>query len=347
MENKIKDIPKIQQQPRAASDTSIHYGYVAFKDIDLSGPLGIEHHVQPGNSPYYRFMPCRELIPFTNVVYSEIDEKAAATTSYAPRGLPIVQRQKSARECMEEMVSSYEEWGFVHLTPLMGYSEDEAFHVFQTIQPFTYKLGELLDQVEHGAVDRINETMPYVATYNEQSFTLQPLPSDLKAVAREVQQQIIRSVEVAVAKGEDQREKTVQSMTQYFSTGTGKRRADPLDQYIFNEFNEELPRLIGGKGEDKDNSANILEKLADAIMGRQKTDELEQKLAEVAALKAKLEAAAPIAEPATIGEAKTYSVGDKVIVGGQEAVITAKPFGKVKVQFADGSARTVPKDEIG
>lgn len=345
MENKIKEIPKIQQQPRAASETAIHYGYVAFKDIDLSGPLSIEHQVQPSTSPYYRLLPCRELIPFTNIIIAEIDEKAAATTSYANRGLPIVQRQKNAKECIDEMVISYETWGFVQIDPLTGYSEDEAFHVFQTVQPFTYKLADLLDQLEYGATDRINEVAPYAVNYNNQSFTLQPLPAELKEVARQVQAILVRSAEVAISMGADTREKTVQAMTQYFSTGTGKRRADPLDQYIFDQFNEEPPKLLSNKEGGKDNSAGVLEKLAEVILGKQKNEELEKELAEVKELKEQLKAV--VAQPATIeATPKTVSVGDKVVVGGQEAVVTAKPFGKVKVQFTDGSSRTVAKDEI-
>jgi hypothetical protein len=344
MENQIKQIPKIQQQPRAASDTAIHYGYLAFKDVDLSGPLGMEHHVQPDTSPYYRRIPCRELIPFTNIVFSEVDEKAAATTSYASTVLPIVQRQKTARECVDQLVASYEDWGFTHLAPLVGFSEDEAFQIFQTIQPFTYKLGDLLNEVEYGATDRINETAPYVVAYNGQSFTMQPLPESLKEAARKVQAIILRSVEVAVDKGADQREKTVQSMTQYFSTGQGKRRADPLDQYIFSEFNEEVPRLMGGKNE-KDGTTGVLEKLAEVILGKQKQEEVDKELAELRALKDQLQNV--VKEPVTIEKpASTYSVGDTLVVGGQEAVITAKPFGRLKVQFVDGSSRTVSKDEL-
>lgn len=346
MENQIKEIPKIQQQPRAASQTAIHYGYLAFKDVELSGPLGMEHHVQPEGSPYYRRIPCRELIPFTNIVFTAIDERAAATTSYAPTALPVTQRQKTAKECVEEMTISYEEWGFVHLAPIVGYSEDDAFHIFQTIQPFTFKLGDLFNEVEYAAAERIQMTEPYTVTYNGQSFTMQPLPAELKTVAEQVRQLMIRSVEVAVAKGEDQREKTVQSMTQYFSTGTGKRRADPLDQYIFDQFNEPLPRLINGK-EEKDSGTGVIDKLAEAILGKQKNEALEQELAELRALKEQLKATVAVAEPVTMEQGtKTYAVGDKVIVQGQDAVITAKPFGKIKVQFTDGSLRTVPKDEI-
>lgn len=348
MENVIREIPKIQQQPKMASDTAIHYGYVAFKDIDLSGPLGLEHIVQPSTSPYRQILPCRELLPFTNVVIAEIDERAAATTSYGARPLPMVQRQKSARECVDEMVGAYEDWGFVSFPMLTGYLEEEAFQIFQTLQPFTYKLADILDQVEYGSEDRINEVMPYVVEYQGQSFTLQPLSAELKVVAREVRELMIRSIEVAVSKGEDAREKTVQSMTQYFSTGTGKRRADPLDNYIFNEFNQEIPRLIGSEKEKGESGTGVLEKLAEAIMGKQKNDELEKELAEVRKLKEELLSATATKEPATIeATPKTFTVGDKVVVSGQEAVVTAKPFGKIKVQFTDGSSRTVAKDEIG
>jgi hypothetical protein len=348
MENTIKEIPKIQQQPKQATETAIHYGYIAFKDINLSGPLGLEYNVQPPTSPYRTLLPCRELLPFTNVVYAEIDEQMAATTAFTGRPLPMTQKQKNARQCVEELVAAYEEWGFVSLNVLTGYTEEDAFHIFQTIQPFTYKLGDILDAVEYGSEDRIKEVQPYAVQYQGQSFTLQPLPADLKDLARQVRDLMLRSIEVAVAKGEDTRERTVQSMTQYFSTGEGKRRADPLDNYIFDQFNQEVPKLIGNKDSSSDNSTGVLEKLAEVILGKQKNEQLEQELTELRKLKGELEAVMPKPEPATIeASPKPISVGDKVTVGGVKAVVTAKPFGKVKVQFEDGSSRTVPKDEIG
>jgi hypothetical protein len=348
MENVIREIPKIQQQPRQASETAIHYGYVAFKDIDLSGPLGLEHTVQPADSPYRKHLPCRELLPFTNIVIAEIDETAAATTSYGARPLPIVQRQKNARECVNEMVGAYEDWGFVSFPMLTGFSEEDAFHIFQTLQPFTYKLVDILDQVEYGSEDRIAEVAPYTVNYLGQSFTLQPLPVELKEVAKKVRELMIRSIEVAVAKGEDAREKTVQSMTQYFASGEGKRRADPLDQYLFDQFNEQIPRLIGGDKEPAQDTTSILAQLAQAITGSRQDDALAKELEEVRKLKEELKAALPKSEPVTIEQApKAATVGDKVVVSGQEAVITGRPFGRFKVQFNDGSSRTVTKDELG
>lgn len=340
MENQIKQPPKIQQQPRQASDTAIHYGYVAFKDIPLVGPLGIEHTVQPENSPYRRELPCRELLPFTNVIVHEIDEKIAGTTSFIRTVTPITATQKSAKQCVAEMSIAYENWGFVGLDALTGYSEDEAFHIFQTIQPFTFKLVDLLDELEYGGSERIDKDESYKVEYDGQSFTLEPLPEHLKEVARQVQAQMLSSAEIAVALGEDAREKTVQAMTQYFSTGSGKRRADPLDTYIFKEFKQELPKLIG-KEEKGDGGA--LQKLADILTGNQKQSEIEKELAELRELKEQLKT--QIAQPVTI-ESAPIAVGQAVTVGGQAATVVAKPFGKVKVEFEDGSSRTVAKEEI-
>lgn len=337
MKNKsnVNQIPKIQQTPKLANDTAIHYGYVAFKDINLGGPMGLEHHVQPDQSPYYRELPCRELLPFTNILYTAIDEQAAASTSYVRQAAPIYTEQKTARECVEEMAASYEPWGFEVLAELTGYDEDEAFHIFQTIQPFTYRLKDLLREVEYAAVDRIDAVMPYVVAYENESFTLEPLPPHLKAVARAVQQRIIRSVEVATNMGLDMKDKTTQSMTQYFATGSGKRRPDPLDQYLFNEFGEEPPTLLNAK--EPESGTGVLEKLAD-LLGGKKDDKVEKELAEIRALKEQLQE--KIAAP------KAVTIGQQVTVGGQEAVVTAKPFGKIKVTFNDGSVKTVEKSEI-
>lgn len=344
MENQLKGVPKIQQQPRTATETAIHYGYIAFKDIDLRGPLGIEHFVQPESSPYRFELPCRELLPFTNVVYHEVDEQAAATTSFMPRPNPIVQRQKTARQCVAELVISYEDWGFVALDGLTGLPEDEAFHIFQTIQPFTYKLKHLVDEIEVGALNRIDKDEEYTVTYKDQTLTLQPLPSHLKELARGIAAVMAGSARIAEAMGEDTREKTIQAMTQYFSTGAGKRRADPLDQYVFTELEAEIPQLIGKK-EEGDNSAGILEKLAEAIVGKKQDDSLQQELAELRALKEELKGS--LGATATIkADAPAVSIGDTVTVGNQTAVVLAKPFGKFKVEFADGSTRTVAKEEI-
>lgn len=337
MSNKtnVNKIPKIQQAPRMASDTAIHYGYVAFKDIHLGGAIGLEHHVQPQESPYYRELPCRELIPFTNIVYMEIDEEAAAAVSYLRGGSPIIPNQKTARECAYEMLQSYETWGFEVLSDLTGYDEDEAFHVFQTIQPFTYRLKDLLQELEYNAVERIENTEAYTVEYEGESYQLNPLPKELKEVALRVLPKMIRSADVAVTLGEDTKEKTTQAMTQYFATGTGKRRPDPLDHYVFQELGEELPKLVDNK--NKNNDGGILGQLVE-LLGGKKNDSIEKELAELRELKEKLASSLP--------SPKTVTIGQTVSVNGQEAVVTSKPFGKIKVTFTDGSTQTVEKTEI-
>lgn len=335
----VKEIPKIQQQPRLASDTAIHYGYVAFKDIELGGAMGLEHHVQPEHSPYYRTIPCRELVPFTNIVFAAFDDKAAASPSYVRGATPVYAKQKTAKQCANEMRSSYEPWGFEVLDELTGFSEDEAFHIFQTIQPFGYRLKDLLQEVEYGATLRIRETAPYTVKYGDSTMELQPLPAHLKPVAEAVQQRIVRSAEVAVDFGLDTKEQTTQAMTQYFATGAGKRRADPLDQYVFEEFGEELPALLSPK--QPDSGTGVLEKLAD-LLGGKKDDAVEKELAALRATVEELKQDKVTEEPTT----KAVTIGQSVVVGGQEATVTGKPFGKIKVTFTDGSSRTVDKAEI-
>ena len=333
----INEIPKIQQQPRAASETAIHYGYVAYHDIDLTGSYGIERKVQPPNSPSFTGLPSRQLLPFTNIVISEIDNYAAASTSYVRTSVPVVSKQKTARQCVEEMRDSYEQWGFVVLDMLTGFPEEDAFKIFQAIQPFAYKLKDLQNAVEYGADERINASVPYTAVYGDQTVDLEPLPAELKEIAGKVKETILKSIDVAVAMGEDLREKTTQSMTQYFATGTGKRRPDPHDVYIFAEFDQEIPKLISS-GKPSDDGLGVLSKLAEVLGMQKKSDEIEQELAELRALKEELKAATAAPKVATIGET--------VIVEGKTATIVGKPFGKVKVEFEDGSTATVTKDEL-
>ena len=64
----IRAVPTLDK-PVAASDSETRYGYVAYHDI----ALGNDHKVQPDGSPYYKMIPCRELIPFTNITVGEID----------------------------------------------------------------------------------------------------------------------------------------------------------------------------------------------------------------------------------------------------------------------------------
>jgi hypothetical protein len=234
----IKAIPKIQRNPRTVSQNAMHYGYVAYHDIALGN-----QRVQPEGSPYYHVLPCRELIPFTNIEVSEIDEKQVQNGK-RPKGQPPIKMvQKTAFECATEVESSYADWNFQILDALTGLSEDDAFRVFQTVQPFPYKLKDL--QIEIGQADnRIDQDEPYTVTYEGNTVTLNPLSEDEKERARAIQQQVAASANQAVELGTDKWQKTITSMTRAFAGGDGKVTPDPLDKYLANEFGTKPPQLV-------------------------------------------------------------------------------------------------------
>lgn len=283
-----KQIPNIHQQPRLASDTAPHYGYVAFKDINLNGSTGKEYWVQPENSPYYNVIPCRELIPFTNIAAPKINEDMAATTSVVGnRALPVTLEQKTAKACAEEMETAYAAWDFKVLRDLTGLSREEAGFVFYTIQPFPFLLKDILDELEYEASERIAQTEPYVVSYNGEEYELQPLPAHLKEIAENVRARMAESAQKAFSLGEETKFSTTQSITQFYATGTGKRRADPHDAYIFREFGEEVPKLL-----NKDETQKVVT-TESAEMMELRRREIELKERELALREAELSKTAP------------------------------------------------------
>jgi hypothetical protein len=107
------DAPNIENTPARANETVAHYGYCAFHDINLTGPGGQEHQVQPEGSPYYRILPARRLIPYTNIRSFEPDEMLARKTTHkrAQAEQATIQKQKTARQCAEEVRDSYQPQG--------------------------------------------------------------------------------------------------------------------------------------------------------------------------------------------------------------------------------------------
>ena len=231
-------IPKIQRNPRTVSNNAMHYGYVAYQDIQLGGK-----RVQPEGSPYYHVLPCRELLPFTNIEVGEIDEKLVQRAK-RPKGQPPVKIvQKTAYECAQEMEISYADWAFVILHPLTGLDEDSAFRIFQVVQPFAYRLGDIELEVAQ-AESRIDADEPYTVTYDGNTVALEPLSEDEKEVARKVLNLITPSITHAVNIAQEKWQKTTISMTSRFSGGEGKASGDPLDKKLAKEFGLKLPELL-------------------------------------------------------------------------------------------------------
>ena len=231
-------IPKIQQNPRTVSQNALHYGYVAYQDIQLGGK-----QVQPEGSPYTQVLPCRELIPFTNIEVGEIDEKQVQNRNRKKGVAPVKIKQKTAYECVQEMEISYADWAFVILHPLTGLAEEDAFKIFQTVQPFPYKLKDI--QLEVGqAENRIEQENPYTVTYEGNTVALEPLSEDEKVIARKVVDLITPSINQALELGTDKWQRTITSMTRAFSGGEGKVTPDPLDRKLAVEFGTKPPQLV-------------------------------------------------------------------------------------------------------
>lgn len=236
----IRAVPQFAA-PKAVSDDAIRYGYVAYHSI----ALGNDHQVQPDTSPYHKLIPCRELIPFVNMNVTEIDiQRYGEGGTFNKANIsPVKQRIKTAKECGAEMQSSYEMWGFAVLEPLTGLDTEQAFRIFQTIQPFPYKLRDIEDALAD-AESRIEAIAPYQVSYHGETVELAPLSEEEKALAYETLPLIQRSANVAVTIGEDKIKQTVESMNSRFSGGDGKKAPDPHDKYLSEELGLELPKLI-------------------------------------------------------------------------------------------------------
>lgn len=283
-------IPNIERKPRAVSDTAAHYGYCAFKDIELGGPGGLEHNVQPPDSPYYRRLPARTIIPFTNVIHREIDEMANAANARnpgGPSGVIYKEFNKTAKECVMEMTESYADWGFKFIDPLTAYTAKDVERVFEVIQPFEYKLNELVSEFAYKAEERIAADEPFEVEYKGQTVTIEPLSEGLKDVARQTLEVLQASVNRAFNKAKEDEQKTVISMTKAFAGGDGKTVPDPHDKYVFDQLGTKTPQLLVTEENKEDGALKILaEALAKKDAGeaerlRAKELELDEKLAKV------------------------------------------------------------------
>jgi hypothetical protein len=227
----IEAPPNIENTPARANETVTHYGYVAYHDINLTGPGGQEYQVQPADSPYYQSIPARRMIPFTNITTTVPNEKLARATSPRNRAkMASKQEGKTARQCAEEIRDSYQPWGFTILNALTGLDTETAFRIFRTIQPFDYSLIDLVPELEYNAEDRIEqdpEEGVYEVSYREQVIELEPLTATEKELARDVLRQMRTSGNQAFDLAEERRETTTQSLTSYFAGQGGKKRPDP------------------------------------------------------------------------------------------------------------------------
>lgn len=282
----LNQVPVIHEQPSVVNDNATHYGYCAFADISIS-----DRQVQPSTSPYYHKLPARQLLPFVRIdakdyigeVTQEID---AQTKTPDGRDLTVKTYSKTARECIDDVATSYAGWGFTALPELTGMNEQDAFWVVQTIQPFPYKLKDIEAGIAAG-YDRIERTENYTVGYEGEVLELNPLPDHLRVIARRVAARIEGAAKIAYNYALEIKNDTQQKMETFFAGGDGKRVADPRDRYVFSELGVEIPTLINReetKAQGKDDSfAALAEALKSISSPAQPTEEIEKLKAELAA----------------------------------------------------------------
>lgn len=355
----VRNIQNLQTPVVQADANNIHYGYTAFRDISLRDTLSIAHRVQPPKSDFFGLLPAKELLPFVSIqVPDEPDAESPQLVRTSSNGYSraaagqrnengdildptVIWKPKLAFECIREIADVYAEFGFVVLKPLTGMNEKDAFAIFQTIQPFTYKLKDILDEFYHEAPNRINQTAVYEVSYGDLVVDLEPLREDLKPIAFAVLEIMKASAEKAVELAQEVVANTTQKMEQFFATGSGKKIADPLDAYVFPEMDEQIPRLVSRSSSQQNNATgqieDVLLRLASVLTqnqtnnGSDKERLLDEKIAELDSF---------------LKSQKGVSVGDAVTVAGENAIVIAKPFGKVKVRKENGEEVTVDKSEI-
>lgn len=364
----VSTVPQIQQKPRIQSESAIHYGYCAFKDIALAGAAGMQHKVQPGDSPYYLKLPARQLIPFTNIEVSEVNEQVASLPGYVQGGNTMQKVPHSAYQCAFEMESAYEDWGFRILYPITGFSETDAFNIFIRIQPAVYKLKNILSELDEGAKTRIESDSPLDVMIDGETVQVPPLRDDLRRVAEETRAVMYLSAERAVLKGEETLENSIRSLSNFFAGGTGKNRPDPHDKYLGEELNQGFPSALNFETQQQQNQQAIPTESAESLELKRKAIELQERqiaLEERKIALAEQEAAArlPMASstntPATAVTTNTvvvsetvppppakFAIGDNVVADGRAGVVIAKPFGRYTVQFDGAEEKTYDLDKL-
>ncbi len=131
-----------------------HYGWCPFDDIRLMGPGGLEKRVvRDTNGTFATVLPRGELIVFQNVKFFAFSEGDDDYFETKPR--TMTEHLKYAATCAGEIQDAYGDWGFVLLKSLTGMEPSDAAAMFHTIQPTTFPLSTLKDELIYEAPQRM------------------------------------------------------------------------------------------------------------------------------------------------------------------------------------------------
>jgi hypothetical protein len=282
----------------ADNPTQIRYGWCPFKEINLVGPMGnINLYVQPHEiagpdgravpNPYHRVIPKGQLIPFPTFT---IIEQSPSPDRRDGMGRPLLDTIASTRTAFDAaklVLMFYSRWGFTVFRCMQGIEDQAtAFRIFTVVQPLDYPLSQLQSELEVGAIERIAATSNLVYDLgNGEPYIVECLKSDEeRRIATLLAEEMSAGADVAVTLANETLDGTETSMVGRFSGGNGKTGPDPLDRYLSEEMERELPKLIG-----KEKSANLENKI-DYLVSKEQSREAQEEIArlkqELADLKA-------------------------------------------------------------
>lgn len=332
----FKEVTQKPQEVKGVDNpTEVRYGWMPFKSVNLyNGDGTIYYRIQPEESPYHREIPKNQLIPFETFSYTvrvpDTGERAPGGGSYF-----YETETKTAFECATTLLVGYSGRGYTVLNSLQGLSQTDAERIFRIVQPFDYKLGELVGELSF-AEERIEATEPidFSDKVGEEYF-VEPLRNEReREIARKLALEMIEGAQTAQDFALNILDETEKSLVAVAAgRKEGKRGADPLDRYLEREMDKALPNMYG-KDADLQKVAEKVDFLVDREQTREMREENERLKAEIEELRAKRDMPAP------------FKVGDTVTANGQTGTVESKPGGRYKVRFDGGETQMFDRSEL-
>jgi hypothetical protein len=338
-------VPQSYEAEGVEDPTVVRYGWTPFKEIYLYNADGTPNYfIQPVNSPFHRELPKNQLIAFETFNRTTFTPNHSAdSTPGRPVALVSSTVTITAHQAATELLPGYASQGYTMLKSLQGLPQQDAFRIFQIVQPFDYLLYQLVGELEFAASERIKSTEPLVY---DGDYTIQPLRNDGdRAIAERLRLEMFDAADRAFIFGTAIFEETEKQMIARFSgSKEGKSSADPRDRYLAAELNRNIPTITNNDNAYNKDLANKIDFLYDA----KKTEVMEEKMTRLEAENAELRAAQlmPTIPSAPETRGTSFAVGDLVSADGASGVVVAKPFGNYKVRFEDASEKTFKAEQV-
>lgn len=328
--------------------TEVRYGWMPFKSVNLiNGDGTITYYIQPPNSPYHREIPKNQLIPFEtfNITKRDPDNSIEGTPGMRP--LYVMNTTvKTAFEAATELLTGYSGRGYTVLNSLQGLPQEDAFRIFQVVQPLDYKIGEIVSELSF-AEERIEATSPIDLSHKVgEEYIVEPLRNEReREIARRLVSEMLdgatRAETFALSIFGDTEMDLVATAS---GRKEGKKSPDPLDRYLEEELGRELPNMFRKEGQ----GGNLEEKvnfLVEREQTRAMQEENDRLRAEIEELRAGRESPQPKQE--TVKEIlQAYSLGDPVMVGERAGTVIWKGAGKYKIEFEGGETGVFERSQI-